>query len=448
MKRTILLITILSITISSCKDFLDAKPDKKLAVPTTLQDMNALLDNSYLNTYAMIAEVASDNFYHFEATWKALASERDRNIYIWENSAADGDTGVWSGRYSVIFTANVVLAAIDDIEPKEFERQEWERIKGSAYFHRAYAMAQLAELFAEPYEIAAAKETLGLPLKQSPDINEPTVRASLEATRQQILADYRQAVQLLPEESSIATRPNKVAAYGALARAYLYMRNYPMAGLYADSALRIKNTLLDYNEIANASIPFARFNSEVVFHSHGASTNLTIARSRVDSLLYDSYHLRDRRKALFFRKSSDNKTYSFQGSYAGSTSFLFNGIAVGELYLMRAESRARAGDTYGAMEDLNTLLRKRYENGYFDDMEATSAQEALDKVLEERRKELLFRGQRWSDLRRLNKEPRYAKTLVRKLGEEEYTLPPGDKRYVFPIPEDVIQRSGIQQNEK
>jgi hypothetical protein len=64
----------------------------------------------------------------------------------------------------------------------------------------------------------------------------------------------------------------------------------------------------------------------------------------------------------------------------------------------------------------------------------------------ERRKELCFRGLRWQDLRRLNKEPEYAKTLTRKIDGITYTLPPNDPKYVFPIPPNVIALSGMQQN--
>ncbi|WP_186774472.1 RagB/SusD family nutrient uptake outer membrane protein [Chitinophaga pinensis] len=67
------------------------------------------------------------------------------------------------------------------------------------------------------------------------------------------------------------------------------------------------------------------------------------------------------------------------------------------------------------MKDLNTLLRSRWVTGTYADMTATDGADALLKVLRERRKELIFRGRRWTDLRRLNKDPRFAKTIVRKI---------------------------------
>jgi len=71
--------------------------------------------------------------------------------------------------------------------------------------------------------------------------------------------------------------------------------------------------------------------------------------------------------------------------------------------------------------------------------------EALDTILVERRKELAFRGLRWSDLRRLNKEG-WGIMLNRNLNGVPYTLPPNSELYTLPIPPDVIQLSGIMQN--
>jgi len=99
-----------------------------------------------------------------------------------------------------------------------------------------------------------------------------------------------------------------------------------------------------------------------------------------------------------------------------------------------------------AMKDLNMLLRNRWRKGTYTDQIALDPNDALDKILMERRKELIFRGLRWSDLRRLNRDPRFAKTLTRIVEEVTYRLPPNDPKYVYPIPESEIKLSGIQQN--
>ncbi|RYE50331.1 MAG: RagB/SusD family nutrient uptake outer membrane protein, partial [Sphingobacteriales bacterium] len=119
-------------------------------------------------------------------------------------------------------------------------------------------------------------------------------------------------------------------------------------------------------------------------------------------------------------------------------------------FLIRAECSARTGNTEEAMADLNALMEKRWVRGKFKPFTAASPEDALTKILIERRKELIMRGVRWSDLRRLNKDPRFAKTLKRVLingtDTKTYTLLPGDPRYILKIPADVIALTGMEQN--
>jgi hypothetical protein len=125
---------------------------------------------------------------------------------------------------------------------------------------------------------------------------------------------------------------------------------------------------------------------------------------------------------------------------------MFSGIANDEVYLNRAEARVRNGNVNGALEDINALLVKRWRTGTFTPIIETNAAALLNIILAERRKELLFRGNRWTDLRRLNKDVNLSKTLSRALNGIEYTLPPNDERYVYPIPFQEISISGIVQN--
>ena len=123
----------------------------------------------------------------------------------------------------------------------------------------------------------------------------------------------------------------------------------------------------------------------------------------------------------------------------------FSGLATDELFLIKAECLARAGNASGALSTLNDLLRARYAQGTFVDLHADDPQQALRLVLQERRKELVFRGIRWSDLRRLNKEGAGI-VLTRLLNGKTYTLPANSNKYTLPIPPDEIALNGIEQN--
>jgi starch-binding outer membrane protein, SusD/RagB family len=163
---------------------------------------------------------------------------------------------------------------------------------------------------------------------------------------------------------------------------------------------------------------------------------------KVDSTLYSSYATNDLRRTMFFKATGS--AFYFVGSYNGNTS-PFGGIATDEIFLIRAESKARSGNKDAAMADLNTLLQKRFRTGFFTPLTASDANDALVKVLKERRKELVLRGTRWADLRRLNKEPQFATTISRIVNAQTYTLPPNDLKYTFVLPLKVIQITGMPQ---
>jgi len=164
-----------------------------------------------------------------------------------------------------------------------------------------------------------------------------------------------------------------------------------------------------------------------------------------------SYNVNDLRKARFFKPQPANTTNpilrTIRMTYDGSTT-LFVGPATDEIYLIRAECYARKGQKNQAMDDLNTLLRNRWTSGTWTDLQAIDANDALTKILAERRRELCFRSIRWTDLRRLNMEPQFATTLTKLLNNQLVNLPSNSLLYVFPIPPNVIELTGMQQNQR
>lgn len=114
--------------------------------------------------------------------------------------------------------------------------------------------------------------------------------------------------------------------------------------------------------------------------------------------------------------------------------------------MTRAESSARLGKTVDAMDDLNTLLKMRWKNNVdYPVLRAENAEDALAIVLLERRKELLMRGLRWIDIKRLNKD---GSNIVptRVVNGETFSLEPNSSFYALPLLDDIIRLTGIEQN--
>lgn len=467
MKHKISIFNKISIIFSICflfisckKDWLDAKPEKALIVPSTIRDYQALLDNTisepaFNGRQNSLGEIGAGDFYVTDPSWN-IVTPLEKNTYIWKPDIYEGSNDIsgWSNAYNCILYTNIILEGIEKISPvNNAEKQTWSQVKGSCLFFRAYRHYDVAQAYCKVYDQNTASTDLGIPLRLESDFNIPSIRSSVEASYAQIINDLKQASLLLPISTPINTtyqlRPTKNAAHAMLARVYLSMGKYDSAFLYADKTLQGYNVLMDYNLtpplLPSGSFRIPRFNPEVIFHIKFASYPiLTTSRLAGDPNFYQSYDANDLRQARFWTFAGGY--YRFTGSYDGSGD-LFTGLATDEIYLIRAECYARMGNTTAAIEDLNTLIKKRWKNnGTWVPFTATDANDALNKILVERRKELCLRGIRWTDLRRLNKEPQFAVTLTRMINGTTYTLAPNSPLYVLPIPTNVIQLTGMQQN--
>jgi tetratricopeptide (TPR) repeat protein len=419
---------------------------KTLVVPEKAADLQALLDNySIMNEfYPALLEIPAGDFYVSSADWDA-AWITERLNYVWDKDVTYLNTYQYA--YQVVNYADVVLDELSTDKFKDIEVSVRNNIKGQALFFRGFAFYNIAQLFCKPYTSSATSDP-GIPIRLTPNIEDKSVRSTVKQTYDQIIDDLKQAAALLPKGQIAPSRPDKVAAFGALARTYLAMRDYSNAGAFSDSALSVRNELLDFNTLDTlSSAPIPSLNTEVIFQSHLDYISMFFDPSgKIDTTLYNSYSDNDLRKKIFFFSNGDG-SYSFKGSYDGTSYYimLFNGIATDEMYLTRAESYARAGNTDSAMALLNLLLVNRWKTGTFMPLTANSQTDALDQILQERRKELVFRGLRWPDLRRLNEEGANI-TLKRDVDNVVYTLPPQDPRWVMLIPLEVINLTGMQQN--
>jgi len=448
----ILILTVIFVQLFSCKKYLDEKPDKGIVVPRTLTDLQALLDNStQMNVVATpnFGESSADDYFLTPNSYNSFPSDY-KNIYTWKR----GDyffQNDWSFAYTAIYNSNYCLEILRTIPVTSANQTQWNNVKGSALFYRSYYFLNLMWVYAKAFDESSANSDLGIVLRLASDFNIPSVRSSVKDCYQRIIQDGIDAISYLPDYSIHVMRPSKVAAYGLLARAYLSMRAYDSAFKYSNLCLHLKSDLINFNGDAdiNGSIsnntPFMKYNKETIFYAEMNKTYYVIlpgSRAKIDTTLYASYASNDRRKPAFFKLI--NPYYQFKGSYAASPTTLFSGIATDEMFLTRAECYARLNYKDSALIDLNTLLGRRYD-ATFVPVTAATAQDALNYILIERRKELCMRGLRWIDIKRLNKEGKNI-VLTRVAGGQTYTLQPNSNYYALPLPRDIIQESGIPQN--
>lgn len=446
---------LLSLLCTSCKKFLDQTPDPKLVELKTLPDLQALLDDSF-NTMNFatpgLGEVSCDDHFVTIETYNYNIPVQ-RLPYIWklEEYSFGND---WSAAYNAIFNANYCLDYLQKIPQNSRNSLDWNNIKGSALFFKAYYYLNLLWVFSNAYDANTAQGDLGIVLRESADPTIPSVRSNVKLCYDKVIEGANAALEFLPDQPRHVTRPSKCAVYALLARAYLSMRDYTNALKYAELSLKMKNDLLDYNNPSQVDpssfFPFQPFNKEIIFFSsqYGGVTNALKGSlsALTDTLLYASYRDDDIRKRAFFLPYDGYTT--FKGNYNPADFYSqFTGITTAEMLLIRAECYAREGKVSEAMNDLTLLLKSRLETGSSISFSPKDKEEAIDIVLKERRKELVKRGIRWSDIKRLNKEGRNI-VLKRVLAGKVYTLDPNSPKYALPLPTDIISLTGMPQNPK
>lgn len=444
MKNILYFIAIAAI-LSSCQEFLDAKPNKSIVVPGSLQDMQAILDNSIIqNNTPTLALLASDDFYTNDEGFNSFELEWMRKGHTWQQDAFIGEESVtdWQWPYQQIFYTNIVFEQADNFVPaNQNESQKLNEILGEAHFKRAYAYFYLIQVFTPPYDPINISTENGIPIKKDPNVNNFPARSSLMENYNLILDDMDKALELLPESSLFLTKPNRKTAHAFLSRIYLSMGDFGKAEEHADQALGFGYSLLPFQEIYNGLefplraffFPIPRLNSEIVYFDQMLSLSFLFnANFFADSTVFNLYNESDLRRHLYYYANQGSGGNNFIGNLTGDFRN-FSGISITEILLTKAECLARKNEGSGALEILNTIARSRSAIEGFNPLPLQN--DMLSLVLEERRKELIGQGYlRWMDLRRFSREPTLNKILTREFEGNVYSLDLRSSNFCFPIP--------------
>lgn len=452
MKSKIYIITILLIASGifyGCEKFLDAKPRSALSHPNSLNDLRAILDHqSFINdVYPAIAQIAADEFFITDKGFANLPI-RYSYTYIWNDQGIDPAS--WTKPYQAISIANVVLEALERITDGHATLRN--QLEGEALFVRGWMLFTLAQVYCAPYSVNDHSDGLGLVLRLDAGSEIKIGRSQIGETYRQIFSDLTRALELLPLETEYITRPSKMVVLAALARAHLVVEDFEQAELMVDKLLSLKNDLLNYNDLdQDLRYPFLiENNKELIYFGICGSTGHFLGGpdTYINPDVYELYDEHDLRKQLYFTSGAEGM--KFRGFYNGRLSDYFAGLAMDEMYLIKAECLARRGVTEEGLAFLNELRKHRYNSDFFEELSFTNNDALMYAILEERRRQLVCRGIRWIDLRRLNRDERFAVTLERRVhdgvSEKVYRLEPNDLRYTSLIPKDAIEVGKYLQN--
>jgi tetratricopeptide (TPR) repeat protein len=435
---------------TGCNKFLDVAPKGKF-IPRTVADYELFLNDLLLADAGYgNEEFMTDDLSYSDKMLASLGDGRTAKSYLWlkDLMKLQEDDQEWNNMYRNIYNCNLVLANIGTATNGTAE--DIARLTAEAKVQRAYYYFHLANLFGNDYQPVTAATDLAVPLLLQPDLEAKTARATVKEVYDQVLKDLSEALAEpdLPALGRNYVHPGKAAAYALQARIFLFMGDYSQALQAANAALAIQNTLFNYNSMSliNPARPYSGFNNRPVLTSHpeniftkNTSLSGILVRFMGGDDLLALLGEKDLRYVYNFTRldrtgaPSTNPKPDYFGNYPNYS------IGVPEMLLIKAECLARSGNKDESIDLLNTLRRNRFKPADYSALTAADAADALAKVLEERRRELFYHGLRWFDLKRLNREDRFKKTLTRVYNGQTYTLAPGDPRYLLQIAPKIIQ---------
>lgn len=445
----------LGLTFASCEDYLGDVP-KGSKAPTTLADYEAFLRDEYTNhrvdvTGAM--QLLNDQY----LTIATLASNRLFNAnYMWDENADRialkvSDETTYYASYQGISTFNLIIEnALSTTKATEAEQRV---VWAEAKVLRAMNYFNLVNFYADTYVASTAATKLAVPLITSANINAPSKQVTIQELYDFILTDVKEALPYLLKVSQTPLHPNLGAGYAFYSRVYLQMNNYTEALKYADLALAENNKLYDWigyyntnkaiidvpNSYTATTSPMGYTYVENYTYRHGITSSL----STENSIPVDRAKRFEAGDARFLSRwkiyTVGAETY-YRRTLSGA--FNFGGITTVEIYLIKAECLARAGQISDALGVLNTVRKTRILPASYQDIATTDKTVALNAIFRTKRNELLQTIIPFADARRLNAEGVYPVSFSKVDAGKTYNLASTSHLWTMPFPQGATNNPG------
>jgi hypothetical protein len=460
MKRYLLILLLLFtvLSFSACKKFLEEQSQTDV-IPRNAEDLNEMLiGNAYTATGVLVESSlkmmdddisqdgfvpSTDNSFRFGSyTWQPMGSALGTEAPV---------GSVWQQRYPLIMGCNVALQYAGKVNGTT---AEIENVEGQAYLLRAYNYFLLVNYFGKPYtdRLSNPEEDLAVPLMLDGNLSlEGKPRNTVAEVYRQILSDLDNGITLLERsgKNNNLFRISPVAGYLLLSRVHLYMGNWQKSVEAATNVLIRKSTLMDLTTWGTANQttkPIVDLPNVETIWGHGNSTIILSGDDvsyRLSDQLLSLFETGDLRSTIYI-----NNRRSIKRPFASTSAKVGQAFRVSEALLNRAEAYAqlnKLGQTANAqlaLNDLNTLRKKRFTAATYKDLTSSGADDLLQKCALERRKELFAEeSHRWFDLRRSGMPainhvffPDNAQVIT-------YTLQERDPAYLLQIPIQVLNQN-------
>ncbi|MGE6394448.1 RagB/SusD family nutrient uptake outer membrane protein [Chryseobacterium scophthalmum] len=466
----IILIGAIGLTSLNCTDLLeDVNPDALQENSQTLKDVT-ILERLLINTYQTMP-VGQESFVQamMSDEVRIASTNNGSGVFLWGRTftSQDGDVEtLWNNSYRTVFTANKVLDNIDNVTNNGANGLNKNQIKAEALGMRAFAHFIILKNFSPKYSPTA----LGcayMKSANSENVYDTPPRSNMQTSYQYVLDDLNAALALNPS-NTLNMRMSKDALNAIKSLVYLEMGDNPNAITFATAAIGtrvLKTTQTDITNIWTDPISGAGTISNTVdgnevilqqINIAGAASLTMGALYRTPSLgvlwnasttIKAKYNAGDFRIAAYYRTfGTPTSLTTVYNKYYGPTATPgianVKAIRLAEMILARAEAKAKTGDLAGAFTDY-ALVRTARNAGA--SVAFTSTQDAIDKILDERFRELPLEGKRLIDLKR------NGKTVTRLTFDTTAAYPntsfPNVDKMTLPIPySEIFANPNMQQN--
>ncbi|KRD61362.1 carbohydrate-binding protein SusD [Flavobacterium sp. Root935] len=459
-KIYITLLSLMMLTVTSCEDYTDITPKGALVIETPEQflELVSLPNRGYpINNFQYL----SDDQWMKEANVIGKTPNVDIVNFTFDESvdrvSLIGSSSFYNQAYTYINRWNTIISLVDESKGDENTKR---LAKAEAKIYRAYDHFLLVNTYAKGYDPQTAATDGGICIMDKFDLEAQPSKSTVAQVYDFIQKDIEDALPFLQEKPLDIYHPSLAFAYAFKAKVHLFKREIAQAKEAAEKSLSYNNQIFDmvaYNAQGGPNVlavPAAN-NVEVLSYMYMTGYNeMNFAYQYIISPeLRTLFGTNDARFNLFFNTTS--ATNLDQGSNTAYwatvyTKFFYPtvGMKTTEVYLMLAECYARDNQFKEAVDVLNTLRAKRILSGTVNLTVPTTRKETMDLVINERRKELLLGFNRFFDLKRLNTETEYAKTVTRvfpivnkTVPQKTYTLQPNSRLYIIPFPLSVLQKN-------
>jgi len=450
--RTIILASVLALTGTSCKSYLDIKPYGK-TIPKTSEEFAALLHTrlneiDYASDDVMIGNAST--IMEFECYTDNLDANltsypAGNTMPIYAGTRINNQQSRYEKLYQRIRDCNIII--------NNFNTQVTEEDKsvlGTAYAMRAVAYYHLLREFCEPFESVSQP---GLPLVIEFDMESRPLRSNYGQTMEFIERDFVKAIGFNVKADIYRYTVDVTKAY--LAKFYFWTKQWDKLIPYAKELLDNYPLLSGaaYQDMIQAQ---NAMKGNMIFRSYRfGDQSSNISYSSVKQIVT----ARPASKAfvdLFVEGEKDIRQTFYFNRIRQTTKNLMACIRTDDMCLMLAEAYAHKNENAEAISYLNLIRSKRisdYEDLTMDnlppvnsaslikrDAEGKPLTPLMQAILNERRKEFFAEGDRWYELKRNGRPTFWVANDGRKFVTEPYL-------YTFPLPRvDVELTPGLIQN--